>query len=73
MAQITISIPNNHVQRVQDAFAYALGLGSPSSQVTLTTVQEYIIADLKQFVKNAEKRKAEELIVVGSPEIVDFS
>lgn len=74
MATLTINIPNSQVNRVREAFAYALNLGSPSSQtVTLQTVEDYVVADLKQFVKNAEIRKAREQVVVGSPQEISFT
>lgn len=57
MADITITVPDNQVNRVRSAFAFALELGSPPA-VTLSDVKNYIITDLKQFVKTAENRKA---------------
>lgn len=70
MATLTIEIPNNQVPRIQDAFAFAYGLGSPSSQVTVEFIKDYVIADLKQFTKNAEQRKAAQAAVeaIGSPQ-----
>ena len=76
MAQLTVNIPDNQVPRVREAFAFALGLGSPSSQtVTISTIQDYVVAELKQFVEQHEKRQAETRAVeaIGSPQVVKFS
>lgn len=75
MAQLTITIPDNQVPRVREAFAFALNLGSPSSQtVTLQTIQDYVVSDLKQFTKNAEARQAAITAVqsIGSPQEIKF-
>lgn len=68
MAQVTITIPDDKVQRVRDAFTYALDL---DAQATVDDVKAYILRDLRQFVLTAERRAAREQL----PEIaeVDFS
>lgn len=68
MAQVTITIPDDKVQRVRDAFTYALDL---DAQATVEDVKAYILRDLRQFVLTAERRAAREQL----PEIteVDFS
>lgn len=55
MADITITIPVDQEQRVQDAFTFALRLETPA---TIADVKQYIIADLKQFVTEAERAEA---------------
>jgi len=75
MAQLTITIPDSQVPRVREAFAFAFGLGSPSSQtVTITTIQDYVVADLKQFTRNAEVRQAAlaAASAIGSPQFIGF-
>ena len=78
MASITITIPDNQVPRVKEAFAYAFGLGSPSSAIPVSTVQDYVVSDLKQFTKNAEIRMAAEqgvldqAALIGSPQSIGF-
>ncbi|GAG54556.1 unnamed protein product [marine sediment metagenome] len=78
MAEITITVPDEQVPRVKEAFAFALGLGSPSSAIPVSTVQDYVVADLKQFTKNAEIRMAAEAGVqaqaeaIGSPQEIGF-
>lgn len=75
MAQFTIDIPNDQVPRVQEAFAFVYGLGSPATvSVTVQTVKDYVVADLKQFTKNAEARKLarDTLLAVGSPQEIKY-
>lgn len=74
MASITITIPDDQVPRVKEAFAFAYGLGSPSSAIPVSTVQDYVVADLKQFTRNAEVRMAakDAAEAIGSPQILGF-
>lgn len=60
MAQLIIDIPDAQVQRVRDAFTFALGLEQPA---TVADVKNYIIEDVKQLVRSAEKRIAEQAVV----------
>lgn len=55
MADITITIPDDQVQRVRDAFTEMLQLDQPA---TVADVRQYIIDDLKQKVRSAERRAA---------------
>ena len=78
MASITITIPDNSVPRVKEAFAFVFGLGSPSSAIGVSVVQDYVVADLTQFTRNAEVRMAAiagveaELEAIGSPQSIGF-
>lgn len=78
MAELTITVPDNQVPRVKEAFAFAFGLGSPSSAIPISTVQDYVVNDLKQFTKNAEIRMAAEqgvrdqAALIGSPQEIGF-
>lgn len=68
MADVTITIPQDQVQRLQDAFTFVLEPvdenGDPR-QADLADLKGYIIADLKQFVRSAEKRAAAAARVVA--------
>ena len=66
MADITITIPDAQVQRVRDAFTYTLGLDQPA---TVADVKGYIIEDVKQLVRNAERRIAEEAAIPPADEV----
>lgn len=55
MASITITIPVDQEQRVRDAFTELLNLKQPA---TIAEVKEYIIKDIKQVVRNAERQAA---------------
>ena len=68
MATITITVPDAVVTRVQDAFEYTLQLDEPA---TLADVHAYIVADLKQVVRNAEARIAKAALT--PPEVIDFT
>lgn len=70
MATVTITIPDEQVQRVRDAFTYALGIEAPA-QADLADLQTYIVRDLKQFVRGAERGIAREAIQANAD--VDFS
>lgn len=61
MAQITITIPDEQVQRVRDGLTTALNLDQPA---TLDDAKAYLIAKLKQVVKNGERDIAERAIVI---------
>lgn len=69
MADLTITVPDEQIPRLQEAFAFAYNLGSPSTQVDIEFVKTYVIADLKQFVKNAEQRLTASAAIegIGSP------
>ena len=66
MADITITIPDEHVERVRDAFTYELG-----PVATTQTVKDFLVAELRQFVRGAEVRMAEE--AATNPTEIDFS
>ena len=78
MASITITIPDAQVPRVKEAFAFAFGLGSPSSAISVSVVQDYVVADLIQFTKTQEIRMAAEqgvrdqAALIGSPQSIGF-
>ena len=55
MVDITITIPTAQAGRLQAAFEEALGLDRPA---TVSDARDYIINDLKQFVRTSEKRVA---------------
>jgi len=66
MADITITIPDASVPRVQDAFTRALG-----RVATVADVKAYIINDLKQLVRNNEHQAVIEATPV--PDEIDFT
>jgi hypothetical protein len=69
MPDVTITIPNDQVQRIRDAFTVGLELEEPA---TLDDLKAYIIADIKQFVRTAERaaaRRAAEQIRADDPEL----
>ncbi len=75
MAEFTVTIPDDQIPRVQEAFAFVYNLGSPATQnVTVQTVKDYVVADLKQFTKTAEARKLtiDTLQAVGSPQEIKY-
>lgn len=55
MADITITIPDDKVQRVREAFAFMRGVDV--SEIGLPEVKAYILNDLKQVVVNAEAQQ----------------
>lgn len=55
MPTLSITFTPEQAQRVADAFGYALGLGTAATEAD---VKQYIINDLKQIIRNAEKRIA---------------
>ena len=55
MADVTITIPPAEEQRVRDAITIALGLDQPA---VMDDLRQYIINDIKQLVRNTEKREA---------------
>lgn len=57
--QVTITIPERHVQRVRSAFQEALELDNLAS---LPDVKNYIINDIKQLVRRAERKVAERTV-----------
>jgi len=57
MPSITINFSPEHATRIQDALTYALGLEQPA---TAADLKAYVIADVRQLVRNTEKRMAEE-------------
>jgi hypothetical protein len=61
MADITISIPDDKVQRVRDAFAFMRGVDV--SEIGLPEVKAYILNDLKQIVVNAEAQQFRQTFV----------
>ena len=67
MANITITIPVAQEQRVADAFTFALADRNEASPAVIADVKAYIIADLKQFVRTAERAQAA-LAVVPAPD-----
>jgi hypothetical protein len=75
MAQFTITIPDDQVPRVQEAFAFVYGLGSPATQtVNVQVVKDYVINDLKQFTRNAERRYTaiDAVEAIGSPQEIKY-
>lgn len=60
MPDITISVTSAQAKRIQDAFEEALELDRPA---TIADVKEYIVSDLKQFVRTSERRVARDAIV----------
>lgn len=73
MAQLIINVPDNQVARIQAAFGTALetkdenGVPRPA---TINEVKAYIIADVKQIIKNAEKRVySDSYAAVPEPEL----
>ena len=79
MPTLSIEIPTEAVTRIQDAFTYALnhsGLplvdenGEPRT-ADVNDVKAYVIADLKSFVRNAEKALDAEEFAPGNP--IDFT
>jgi hypothetical protein len=64
MATITITIPADQEQRVQDAFTALLTRSSDRDNpfvppATLTDVKDWIIRDLKQLVRSVEYEAAQ--------------
>lgn len=55
MPQITLDLSAAHATRLQDALTEALELDAPA---TIDDAKDYIIADLKQFVRTSEQRVA---------------
>ena len=53
MASITIQIPDVDVARTNAALAEALGI--EGREATLDDLQAYIVQDVKQLLRNAEK------------------
>jgi hypothetical protein len=68
MADITITVPDTAIPRVQDAFQKLLNLPGPA---TLADVKDYIINDLKQVTKNSEERIQRDALV--PPDDVDYT
>jgi hypothetical protein len=69
MPDITISLTAAAATRLQDAFEESLNLtdedGNPRA-ATLQDAKDYIVADLKQFVKNSERRVAVKAAQAGA-------
>lgn len=63
MATITINMSAAAATRVSKALQYAKGLGAPA---TREEVKDYIITDLKQIIRNAERRMAVEAAKDGT-------
>ena len=59
MPTITIDLTAQQAQRVSDAFEFAMG-----TPPTMADVRQHLVRELKAFVLNQEKRKAEEQIVI---------
>lgn len=55
MAEITVTIPDDKVQRVREAFAVLRE--KDVSEIGLADVKAYIINDLKGLVVSVEKRQ----------------
>lgn len=68
MADITITVPDAAIPRVQDAFQKHLNLPGPA---TLADVKDYIINDLKQVTKNAEVRLQRDQLI--PPDDIDYT
>ena len=58
MATITITVPDAAIPRIQAALEYVFPEITPPA--ALSDLQDYIVADLKQFVLNAERRAAKD-------------
>ena len=61
MAKLSINFSDAHATRIQSALEEAMDLvdteGEPRS-ATMADLKEYIIADVRQFVRTSEKRVA---------------
>jgi hypothetical protein len=61
MPTLTINFSAEHAVRIQDALQEALALtdgnGDPRA-ATLADLKDYVVADLRQFVRTSEKRVA---------------
>lgn len=68
MADITITVPDTAIPRIQAAFQKHLGL---PDLATLSDVKSYIIADLKQVTLNAESRIQEDALT--PPDEIDYT
>lgn len=68
MADITITVPDAAIPRIQDAFQKLLNLPGPA---TLADVKGYIIADLKQVTFNAESKIQEDALT--PPDEIDYT
>lgn len=64
MASLTITIPDNQVQRVQDAFAYHL-----QRPATVQDIREYIVNDLRQVVRSFERNQAIDTIAITDVDV----
>lgn len=70
MATITITIPDAAIPRIQAALEYVFPEITPPA--ALSDLQDYIVADLKQFVQSAERREAKET-AGNAIDVIDFS
>lgn len=70
MATITLDLTAGQATRLQDAMTIALHLDQPA---TLDDAKGYIIADLKQLVRNTERREAAEAAKAGLPVDIDIT
>lgn len=61
MAEITITIPDDKVERVRTAIAYLRDMDV--SEVGLAEVKAYILNDLKQVVTSAEVQQFRQTFV----------
>ena len=57
MASITINFSAEHAARIQTALEVALELDHPA---TVADLKNYIVTDVKQLVRNTERRIARE-------------
>lgn len=70
MAQIILDLTASQATRLQDALTEALELDAPA---TIDDAKDYIIADLKQFVRTSEARVAAQAAKDALPADLDIT
>lgn len=63
MPDITLSLSGAAATRLQNALAESKGVDP--SEITVDSLKEYIVADLKQIIRTSEKRVAAAAAVSG--------
>lgn len=69
MAQITITIPNEHAERVQNAFASRVGKDNEPENVTLDDVKGELVNIVRLVVRQHEEAAAAKAAQAGIEDV----